>query len=46
MFKKLSIIQIICFIGVIKTFEKKQDLSKPVFCRVIKPLVPKDSQDT
>ncbi|CAB4401109.1 hypothetical protein RhiirA5_448363 [Rhizophagus irregularis] len=32
--------------GVIKTFEKRPDLSKPVFCRVIKPLVPKDSQDT
>jgi hypothetical protein len=32
--------------GVIKTFEKRQDLSKTVFCRVIKNLVPQDAQDT
>ncbi|RIA96571.1 hypothetical protein C1645_374345 [Glomus cerebriforme] len=32
--------------GVIKTFEIRSDLSKTVFCRVIKPLVPRDSQDT
>jgi hypothetical protein len=33
-------------IGVIKTFEKRSDLTKAVFCRVIKTLVPRDAQDT
>ncbi|CAI2162722.1 15068_t:CDS:2 [Funneliformis geosporum] len=32
--------------SIIKTFEKKPDLSKTVFCRVLKNLVPRDAQDT
>ncbi|CAG8442951.1 17968_t:CDS:2 [Funneliformis caledonium] len=32
--------------SIIKTFEKKPDLSKTVFCRVLKNIVPRDAQDT